>query len=62
MSDRFLVTSDLYNRIFTVQVSHPEVEVDYVTWNRLFTLLPREYKLPDHMVLSLRSEEQQLKI
>lgn len=56
MSDRFMVTSDLYNRIFTVETSHPEVEVDYVIWNRIFALLPREYKLPDNTVLSLRSE------
>ncbi|GAA0397469.1 hypothetical protein GCM10008933_30030 [Paenibacillus motobuensis] len=56
MSDRFMVISDLYNRIFTVETSHPEVEVDYVIWNRVFALLPREYKLPDHAVLSLRFE------
>jgi len=58
MSDRFTVVSDLYNRIFTVQTSHPEVEVDYVTWNRIFALLPRDYQLPDNTVLSLHFRDQ----
>ncbi|WMT40189.1 hypothetical protein RE628_23385 [Paenibacillus sp. D2_2] len=58
MSDRFMIISDLYNRIFTVQTSHSEVEVDYVTWNRIFALLPHDYQLPDNIVLSLRFGDQ----
>ncbi|GGF89726.1 hypothetical protein [Paenibacillus aceti] len=60
MSNRFMVASDLYNRIFTVQSSNPEVEVDYVIWNRLFALLPRDYQLPDNTVLSLRPGDPKL--
>lgn len=49
-----MVISDLYNRIFTVQTSHPELLVDYVIWNKIFESLPPGYQLPDYPVLNLR--------
>ncbi|HUC93811.1 MAG TPA: hypothetical protein VMS09_17645 [Paenibacillus sp.] len=48
----FTVTGDLYNRIFAVQTSNPEVVVDYTVWNRIFASLPRDYLLPDLPVIT----------
>lgn len=48
-----LIIGDLYNRIFKVQQSHPELEVDYTIWNQINTSLPVGYELPDHEVLHL---------
>lgn len=48
----FTVTGDLYNRIFVVQTSNPEVAVDYGVWNRIFASLPKEYKVPDLPVIT----------
>jgi hypothetical protein len=50
--DPFMVISDLYNRIFTVQTSHIDLLVDYAEWNRIFERLPQDYKLPDMKVLN----------
>ena len=52
MTERYMVIGDLYNRIFSVQISHPEVLVDYVTWNQIFASLPMNYKLPDMPVFT----------
>lgn len=46
----FGVMSDLYNRLFAVQVSNPEVIVDYVIWNRIKSQLPKDYLIPDPSV------------
>jgi hypothetical protein len=45
--ERFKVMGDLYNALFTVQKSNPEVLVDYVVWNHIKTSLPKDYLLPD---------------
>lgn len=51
MSDGSIkVIGDLYNRIFAVQTSNPEVLVDYAVWNLIFEGLPKDYKLPDMAV------------
>ena len=47
----FPIVGDLYNRIFEIQQSHPELEVDYAIWNRINTSLPEDYKLPDADIL-----------
>ncbi len=47
MEERFMVTGDLYNRIFAVQISNPNIVVDYAVWNAIFKSLPRSYRLPD---------------
>lgn len=43
----FMVTGDLYNRIFVVQTSNPGLTVDYGVWNKIFAGLPKDYQLPD---------------
>jgi hypothetical protein len=43
----FKITGDLYNRIFAVQTSSPDVFVDYGIWNRIFAGLPEDYLMPD---------------
>lgn len=50
--NRYMVIGDLYNRIFFVQISNPEVLVDYVTWNKIFETLPKDYQLPDMAILT----------
>ncbi|MGZ0042716.1 hypothetical protein [Paenibacillus ottowii] len=47
----FPIVGDLHNRIFEIQQSHPELEVDYAIWNRINTSLPEDYKLPDADIL-----------
>ncbi|MDP1511497.1 hypothetical protein L8C07_17745 [Paenibacillus sp. CMAA1739] len=47
----FPIVGDLYNRIFEIQQSHPDLEVDYAIWNRINTSLPEDYKLPDADIL-----------
>ncbi|WP_167686458.1 hypothetical protein [Paenibacillus polymyxa] len=47
----FPVVGDLYNRIFEIQQSHPDLKVDYAIWNRINTSLPEDYKLPDADIL-----------
>lgn len=54
---RVLVISDLYNRIFAVQQSHPDMYVEYSIWNRINMGLPEEYTLPDQRILSVLLEE-----
>ena len=48
-----LVICDLYNRIFTSQISTPELLVDYRVWNQIFESLPENYKIPDNEVLKI---------
>ncbi|MFD0694191.1 hypothetical protein ACFQZT_08805 [Paenibacillus sp. GCM10027628] len=45
--ESFKVIGDLYNRLFLVQTSNPDVLVDYVVWNKIKTSLPKDYRLPD---------------
>jgi hypothetical protein len=45
------VICDLYNRIFSSQISTPELLVDYQIWNQIFASLPENYLLPDAEVL-----------
>ncbi|MFK4302663.1 MULTISPECIES: hypothetical protein [unclassified Paenibacillus] len=47
----FPVVGDLYNRIFEIEQSHLDLEVDYEIWNRINTSLPEHYKLPDANIL-----------
>lgn len=47
----FTVISDLYNRLFARQVSNPEILVDYAVWNRIKSQLPKDYVLPDFLVI-----------
>ncbi|MDQ0049676.1 hypothetical protein J2T18_003981 [Paenibacillus polymyxa] len=47
----FPVVGDLYNRIFEIQQSHPDLKVDYAIWNRINTSLPEDYMLPDADIL-----------
>ncbi|MFB5677004.1 hypothetical protein ACE3NQ_06605 [Paenibacillus terreus] len=54
---KVLVISDLYNRIFAVQQSHPDLYVEYSIWNRINMGLPEEYTLPDQRILSVLLEE-----
>ena len=51
MPERFTVIGDLYNRIFAVQNSNPDILVDYEVWNAIFKSLPRNYTLPDLQVI-----------
>ncbi|NMO95872.1 hypothetical protein [Paenibacillus lemnae] len=51
--DSYIVMSDLYNRVFAVQVSNPDLMVDYVIWNRILSQLPRDYVLPDPLVYNI---------
>jgi hypothetical protein len=53
----FKVISDLYNRIFAVQQSHPDLYVDYNIWNKINMGLPEAYTMPDQKVLSVLLEE-----
>jgi hypothetical protein len=46
-----LVICDLYNRIFSSQISTPELLVDYNVWNQIFAALPENYQIPDNEVL-----------
>ncbi|MCY9694373.1 hypothetical protein [Paenibacillus alginolyticus] len=48
---RFLVIGDLYNCLFAVQSSNHTQLVDYVIWNRVKASLPKDYMLPDLLVL-----------
>lgn len=50
------VICDLYNRIFSTQISTPELLVDYMVWNQIFASLPLHYQLPDHEVLSITKQ------
>ncbi|MDF2927534.1 MAG: hypothetical protein K0R57_6448 [Paenibacillaceae bacterium] len=50
MPEGFEVISDLYNRIFVIQTSSPQLCVDYTVWNRIFAALPQDYMLPDMAV------------
>jgi hypothetical protein len=54
---RILVISDLYNRLFAVQQSYPDLYVDYNIWNKINTRLPEEYTMPDLTILSALLEE-----
>ncbi|RCX19783.1 hypothetical protein DFP94_104238 [Fontibacillus phaseoli] len=45
------VPGDLYNRIFAIQATQPELMVEYSVWNQIFANLPRDYQLPDLQVL-----------
>lgn len=47
-----LVICDLYNRIFSLQISTPELLVDYSVWNQIFASLPENYQIPDDEVLT----------
>ncbi|MBP1905098.1 hypothetical protein J2Z32_001723 [Paenibacillus turicensis] len=50
------VICDLYNRIFSSQISTPELQVDYMVWNQIFSSLPDHYQLPDHEVLNITKQ------
>ncbi|WP_410771910.1 hypothetical protein [Fontibacillus sp. BL9] len=45
------VPGDMYNRIFAIQTSHPEVMVEYSVWSKIIANLPGDYQLPDLPVL-----------
>ncbi|WP_159881060.1 hypothetical protein [Paenibacillus puerhi] len=45
------ICGDLYNRLFTVQISSPQLMVDYEVWTRIFESLPEGYTLPDETIL-----------
>ncbi|MFB5761706.1 hypothetical protein [Paenibacillus medicaginis] len=53
---RVQVISDLYNGIFAVQQSHPDLYVDYSIWNRINIGLPEQYILPDQRILTVLLE------
>ncbi|WP_167388051.1 hypothetical protein [Paenibacillus ferrarius] len=55
-SSRFLVLGDLYNCLFTVQTSNFNQLVDYVIWNQVKASLPKDYTLPDLLILHALSE------
>lgn len=50
------VICDLYNRIFSSQISTPELLVDYMVWNQIFASLPDHYQLPDHEILNVTKQ------
>ncbi|WP_197479988.1 hypothetical protein [Paenibacillus swuensis] len=45
------VPSVLYDSLFTIYVSEPELEVDSVVWNRIMTGLPSGYTMPDFAII-----------
>ncbi|SDD30877.1 hypothetical protein SAMN02799630_02749 [Paenibacillus sp. UNCCL117] len=45
------ICGDLYNRLFAVQISSPELRVDYEVWTRIYESLPEGYTLPDYEIL-----------
>jgi|GEM_PF-2172120 len=49
----FLVISDLYNRLFAVHTSNPDVLVDYWVWNTIYAELPPGYTLPDMQIVQV---------
>lgn len=49
----FHVVSDLYNGLFLIQCSNPEVSVNYSMWNRIKSGLPRHYVMPDPKMLTI---------
>jgi hypothetical protein len=51
-----LVIGDLYNRLFHVPSSNPELLVEYELWTQLSTNLPPGYVLPDYPLLGLMPE------
>jgi hypothetical protein len=51
MMTSFYVLGDLYNSLFVIPLTHPELKVDYVIWNQIINNLPDHYKLPDMEVV-----------
>lgn len=41
------VLGDLYNSLFTIQTSNPEIAVEYKIWNQIKAGLPPNYTIPD---------------
>jgi hypothetical protein len=56
--ESFKVIGDLYNSFFLVQISNPDIMVDYQVWNHLKAILPADYKLPDMNILSVLNQYQ----
>lgn len=46
------VPSDLYNGWFTMPVSTPHIQVDYMIMNELKVKLPQHYQLPDPAIMN----------
>ncbi|MVO97958.1 hypothetical protein [Paenibacillus lutrae] len=53
MSEKVYVMGDLYNSLFSVQVSNPEYLVDYKLWNQIRAGLPDSYRMPDPVILHI---------
>jgi len=45
------VLSDLYNTMFTKQMTNLDLSVDYSVWNRIKRNAPDHYLMPDQVVL-----------
>ncbi|MCD1258086.1 hypothetical protein B5M42_004435 [Paenibacillus athensensis] len=52
----FSVLSDLYNRLFAVQISNPDLSVDYWVWNTIYAELPQGYTLPDMQIVQVLNQ------
>ncbi|MFS0840001.1 hypothetical protein [Paenibacillus sp. UNC499MF] len=50
MSEKVYVMGDLYNSLFSVQVSNPDYLVDYKLWNQIRAGLPDNYRMPDPVI------------
>ncbi|KQX49166.1 hypothetical protein ASD40_13650 [Paenibacillus sp. Root444D2] len=49
--DSFYVIGDLYNSLFSVQVSNPDFLVEYKLWNQIKNNLPETYTMPDPIMI-----------
>ncbi|AQT84953.1 hypothetical protein ERICIV_04467 [Paenibacillus larvae subsp. larvae] len=54
--ERILVMGDLYNSLFSAQVTSPDVLVDYQVWNQIKAGLPQYYVMPDPNMTSIISD------
>lgn len=54
--DRILVMGDLYNSLFSGQVSSPDIFVDYQVWNQIKAGLPQDYVMPEPNMTSIISD------
>ncbi|MCR8645185.1 hypothetical protein NV379_21250 [Paenibacillus sp. N1-5-1-14] len=56
MNPSFTVIGDLYNCLFSAQISNPEVLVNYQVWNQIKANLPKGYKLPDPVIVDILNQ------
>jgi hypothetical protein len=48
-----IVIGDLYNSLFAVQTSNPDLMVDYEVWNKIKASLPAGYTIPDPLIMNV---------